>query len=143
MRKSFGIAVIGLLLIGCASNKELPLVVPQQIVIEDINDTIEKVELNITKKVKQTIPKPPPRKKIKLKKVKDNNFDESYMYPTKKKKKVDTKVLKPLIKTNSMTKAECMSMIGEDKFNKYTKMFGKESASIKRCVLLKAMKNRK
>jgi hypothetical protein len=98
----------------------------------------------LTKIVKQTIPKPPPRKKIKLKKVKDNNFDESYMYPTKKKKKqkiVETP--KPMIKTDNMTKSECISMLGQDKFDKYSKMFGNEKSSIKRCVILKAMKNRK
>ena len=132
MRKSFGILVIGLFLIGC-SNKEVPLLVPQ-IVQDDINNTVEAVDLNWTDTVEQTIPKPPPRKVIKLKKVKDNNFDEKYMYPTKKNKSK--------IKTDTMTKEECISMLGEDKFAKYSKMFGSESASIKRCVLLKAMKNR-
>ena len=39
-----------------------------------------------------------------------------------------------------MTKTECISMIGADKFTKYTQMFGSESASIKRCKMLKAMK---
>ena len=141
MKKSFGIVIIGLLLIGC-SNKEAPLVVPQ-IIETDINNTLETLDLNETEVVKQTMPKPPPRKKIKLKKVKDNNFDEKYMYPTKKNKPKKIISPKPIIKTDSMTKEECISMIGEDKFAKYSKMFKSESASIKRCVLLKAMKSRK
>jgi len=141
MKKYFGIVIVGLLLIGC-SNKEAPLVVPQIVVI-DVNNTLETIDLNETEVVKQTIPKPPPRKKIKLKKVKDNNFDENYMYPTKKNKPKKVVSSKPIIKTEGMTKEECISMLGEDKFAKYSKMFGSESASIKRCVLLKAMKNRK
>jgi hypothetical protein len=40
-----------------------------------------------------------------------------------------------------MTKAECISMIGADKFAKYTQMFGSEAASLKRCKILKAMKH--
>jgi len=39
-----------------------------------------------------------------------------------------------------MTKEECVSMISQEKFDKYTSMFGNEEASIKRCAMLKAMK---
>jgi len=141
MKKYFGIVVVGLFLIGC-TNKELPLVVPQ-IVIEDVNNTVGIFDFEETKKVKQTMPKRPKRKKLKLKKVKDNNFDENYMYPTKKNKPKKITTPKALIKTDNMTKSECISMIGEDKFAKYSKMFGSESSAIKRCVILKAMKNRK
>ncbi|MCF6243848.1 MAG: hypothetical protein L3J43_02290 [Sulfurovum sp.] len=88
----------------------------------------------------------PPKKNIKLKKVEDNNFDSEYMYPQTKHK---TKKVEPTIKTPtqttstspSMTKESCITMIGQDKFNKYTKMFGNEAASIKRCAMLKAMKH--
>jgi len=92
----------------------------------------------------------PPKKKIKLKKVEDENFDSRYMYPeTKKSKKKSKKRVKiakastdaaPKKETQSMGKEECVSMIGQDKFDKYTKMFGSEASSIKRCKMLKAMR---
>lgn len=89
-----------------------------------------------------------PKKAIKLKKVEDSNYSSNYMYPSAKKKvstPAKTKVTKPTqpkkADTSAMTKTECISMIGADKFAKYTQMFGSESASIKRCKMLKAMKN--
>jgi altronate dehydratase len=100
-----------------------------------------------------TIPKAP-KKVIKLKKVEDTNYSSNYMYPAaKKKQKSLKKVVKntvskstsnstvPATQSLGMTKAECISMIGADKFSKYTQMFGSESASIKRCKMLKAMKH--
>ena len=91
----------------------------------------------------------PPKKNIKLKKVEDNNYSSSYMYPGASKKKsvikkpdnnisTNTNIPKPI--SSTMTKEECISMIGEEKFTKYTTMFGSESASLKRCKMLKAMK---
>jgi hypothetical protein len=90
---------------------------------------------------------PVTKKNIKLKKVEDNNFSSGYMYPQTKAKPKP----KPAVKlaqasattTNSsvMGKAECIAMIGQEKFDKYTQMFGSESASIKRCKMLKAMRN--
>lgn len=85
---------------------------------------------------------PPPKKKIKLKKVKDNNFDANYMYPKAKKKKEVKELVKenkPKIVTD-MTREECITMISQIKFDKYTAMFGNEEASIKRCAMLKAMR---
>jgi len=37
-----------------------------------------------------------------------------------------------------MDKEECIAMITQEKFDKYTAMFGSEAASIKRCKMLKA-----
>jgi len=40
----------------------------------------------------------------------------------------------------SMTKSECVSMIGVGKFERYSKRFGGESGAIKRCAILKKLK---
>ena len=45
----------------------------------------------------------------------------------------------PVSTTSVMTKAECIAMISQEKFDKYSQMFGNENASIKRCIMLKAM----
>lgn len=90
-----------------------------------------------------------PKKHVELKKVEDSNYSADYMYPGAKKripKKTPAKTsVKPTkvenkTKSTAMTKAECISMIGEAKFDKYTQMFGNEAASLKRCKMLKAMK---
>jgi hypothetical protein len=100
---------------------------------------IEK-DTNTAHLVKQTYLPPPPRKKIKLKEVDDTNFDAAYMYPedTKKKEKVETPEQTPIIVTDTMDKEECIAMISQEKFDKYAAMFGSETASIKRCKMLKA-----
>ena len=49
------------------------------------------------------------------------------------------------ISTNNaapMTKSECISMIGSDKFERYSKRFGGDSGAIKRCAILKRLKRR-
>ena len=83
------------------------------------------------------------KKKIKLEKVEDHNFNSNYMYPeTKSKPKKEAKSEKKQASADvdsTMGKAECITLIGQDKFDKYTKMFGSEAASIKRCKMLKAM----
>ena len=86
-----------------------------------------------------------PKKNIELKKVEDSNYSSSYMYPGANKKPITTKKSENSANstpksTSTMTKAECISMIGEEKFTKYTTMFGSEAASLKRCKMLKAMK---
>ena len=90
--------------------------------------------------VKQTYLPPPPKKKMKLKKIDDTNFDAAYMYPedTKKKEKVETPTETPIPSTDTMNKEECIAMITQEKFDKYAAMFGSEAASIKRCKMLKA-----
>ena len=67
------------------------------------------------------------------------------MYPKEREQpivKVEKKItVQPVVSVSSkMTKNECIGMIGEEKFLKYTQMFGSESASLKRCKMLKAMK---
>ena len=42
--------------------------------------------------------------------------------------------------TASMSKSECISMIGQAKFDRYSKRFGGESGAIKRCAILKKLK---
>ena len=99
--------------------------------------------------VKKPKPKPKPKapKKGKLVEVQDGNFSSSYMYPeTKRKKEKVVKVAEaenaPTVATtaNAMSKNECVGMIGQEKFDKYTQMFGNEASSIKRCAMLKSMK---
>ncbi|RRS31188.1 MAG: hypothetical protein P794_04455 [Epsilonproteobacteria bacterium (ex Lamellibrachia satsuma)] len=96
--------------------------------------------------IRQSIPQRP-RKKITLKKVEDDNFSEAYMYPEDKGKKEEKIKKVKNIEANStsstlvqnMTKEECIGMIGQKKFDKYTQLFGNEASSIKRCAMLKAM----
>ena len=73
-----------------------------------------------------------------LKEVEDKNYSSKYMYPKTKK----TSIPKPKVLSSSitMTKSECISMITKARFDKYTSMFGSETASIKRCKMLKAMR---
>jgi len=84
---------------------------------------------------------PAPKKNIKLKKVEDNNYSSGYMYPSATKKK-PLKVAQTTTTSTStsMDRAQCITMIGQEKFDKYTQMFGSEAASLKRCKMLKAMK---
>ena len=90
---------------------------------------------------------PPPKKHIELKEVQDDNYSPEYMYPDDKYKK--DKLVEAKESDNpdaslekaseSMSKEECISMIGQEKFDKYTELYGNEAASIKRCTLLKSM----
>jgi len=92
--------------------------------------------------VEQSTLPPTPKKKHIPKVVEDSNYSDKYMYPE------DSKAAKkdPIIVettdsvSTSMTKEECVSMISQEKFDKYTAMFGNEAASIKRCTMIKAMK---
>jgi hypothetical protein len=129
------------ILVGCGSRNNHYIVVKRRPVA--IAQPIAKAIPHTTKK-HHTIKKlpSPPKKKIKLKKIEDNNYNDNYMYPedTKAAKKDSTEkqVHTPL--TNSgMTREECIAMISQEKFDKYTAMFGSEAASIKRCTMLKAM----
>ncbi len=89
--------------------------------------------------VKQTYLPPPPKKKMKLKKIDDTNFDAAYMYPEdmKKKEKVKTPTETPIASADTMNKEECIAMISQEKFDKYAAMLGRAAASIKRCKMLK------
>jgi uncharacterized protein YcfL len=89
-----------------------------------------------------------PKRNVTLKKVEDTNYNSGYMYPGENKK-VTAPTPQEVTTSSSpsgtssstgMSKEECIGMIGEDKFAKYTKMFGSEASSLKRCTILKAMK---
>jgi len=89
---------------------------------------------------------PPPKKKIKLKEVEDKNFSSDYMYPEtdkKSKKKVEEKVSTvestEASPASTMTNTECITMIGQEKFDKYTQMLGSEAGAVKKCAMLKAL----
>ena len=62
------------------------------------------------------------------------------MYPddTQKKENVEIPIQTPIASTDIMDKQECIAMISQEKFDKYSTMFGSEAASIKRCKMLKA-----
>jgi len=114
-----------LFIAGCATQTKQPA--PQ-------------IEQNLTKAAPEAVPQAP-RKHIKLKEVQDNNYSSSYMYPeTNVPKKKTMKVASADTTIHGlMTKEECINMIGRDKFDKYTQMFGDEASSIKRCAMIKAM----
>jgi hypothetical protein len=91
---------------------------------------------------------------FKSKEVQDGNFTSEYMYPVGSKKP-DTPQLEQFtamesnVSTESniteptvlgMRKSECIQMIGQEKFDKYAQIFGSEISSIKRCVMLKAVR---
>jgi len=109
-------------------------------------------ENNVTEPTKIYVPQAPKRK-IALKKVEDDNHSSNYMYPEDKVKKVvptklayapsvesnTTTPAKKVATKSAMSKEECIGMIGQEKFNKYTQMFGSEASSIKRCTMLKSM----
>jgi len=118
------------------------LIQQQQARIEALTKHITKSKSRKRNVTRRSALPPKPKRNIKLKKVEDTNFNSEYMYPQTKTK---AKKVAPLAKTtttsSSMTKEACITMIGEDKFNKYTKMFGNEASSIKRCAMLKAMKH--
>jgi len=137
--------------------KQYALIRQQQAQINQLKATLQirnrmqQQSKRIKKKVTVKNVKVPqaPKKNIKLKKVEDSNYSSTYMYPGAKKKPIATapkEVVTTIPKqditntTTDMTKAECIGMIGEAKFNKYTQMFGSESASLKRCKMLKAMR---
>ncbi len=119
-----------LLLVGCMPKDAQP--VKRQVTSTDQN--ISKV----------TTPPPAPKHKGELKEVEDTNYSSAYMYPedSVKKEKV-AKVAKPtqipLATESGMNKEECVAMISQEKFDKYATMFGSETASIKRCNMIKAM----
>jgi len=126
-----------LLMISCTTQQSAPRLREPVKVVPDTNTT------------KMYAPAPP-KKKIELKEVEDTNFSSEYMYPEAKRKKgkpvavlqTDTRdeaVAVPSPSPNSMGRGECISMIGQEKFDKYTQMLGDEASAIKRCKMLKAM----
>ena len=96
----------------------------------------------VSKPVIQT--PPPPQKKHELKTVEDNNFSPEYMYPetssNKTQKQKETLPDTTASSVPAVSRDECIALIGQEKFDRYTQMLGGESGAIKRCTLLKAMK---
>ena len=85
---------------------------------------------------------PAPKKDIKLKEVEDDNFSSDYMYPETNKKSAKKVAEAPVVAdaapVHAMTNEECIAMIGQEKFNKYSEMFGTAGA-LKKCKMLKAL----
>ncbi|WP_309498757.1 hypothetical protein [Sulfurovum sp.] len=127
-----------LLLVGCVQNGE------QAAPKKSVQKSNPIQEKNLTKPIVRKKLPPPPKKEIKLKEVDDTNFNPEYMYPEDKNAKAEvTKAPEtPVVNASAdtMGKEECIAMISQDKFDKYTAMFGSEAASIKRCKMLKAMR---
>jgi len=86
-------------------------------------------------------PPPPPKAKHALKEVEDTNFSPEYMYPKTASKSPTTHTEEETsMVEQTMSKAECIEMIGQEKFDRYSRMFGGEEGALRRCALLKAMK---
>ncbi len=107
---------------------------------------VKPVRKKPAEKTYETVP-PPPKKKIELKEVEDENFSSDYMYPTTAKKSNNTTEAakkEPISNTpqataTEMTKEECIGLIGPEKFDKYAQMYGGESAPLKKCKMLKTL----
>ena len=99
------------------------------------------VKKEVTQTVEKKAPPPPPKKDIKLKEVEDTNYSSAYMYPedSVKKEPVGVPLQTVLDTATGMNKEECIAMISQEKFDKYSAMFGSETASIKRCNMINAM----
>jgi len=155
---SLSITAVLLLLSGCNSRtqnmqlqntnaRQALQIQQQQAQIDALKKSINAKKKTRSRTKKTAMPQAP-KKNIKLKKVEDNNYSSSYMYPGAQKKKKAKKAVKvatatPVaakVSSNAMGKTECIAMIGEDKFTKYTQMFGSEAASVKRCNMLNAMR---
>ena len=87
-----------------------------------------------------------PKKDIKLKEVEDENFSSEYMYPDAKKKETAkvSESTTPVTSESSpavvsMNNSECIAMIGQEKFDKYSEMYGGASGALKKCKMLKAL----
>jgi hypothetical protein len=122
-----GIAL--LLFTGCMSQNPHP--VKRQIISKN-QDT------NTTQVIQKSAPPPVIDEKA-LKEVEDTNYNDDYMYPQAPVKKVVQPASAPLARGESMGREECIVMISQEKFDKYTAMFGSEDASIKRCNMIRSM----
>lgn len=93
------------------------------------------------KVTKPAPPPPPPKAKHTLKEVEDTNFSPEYMYPqTASKSPKPHATQDTSTAEQTMSRAACIEMIGEEKFDHYSRMLGGEAGALRRCALLKAMK---
>ena len=141
MQRWFYLLVSGLFLTGCVSQRPIYPPLPKLDPAPAVTEPKAKQEKHIA------VPKPP-KKVHALKEVQDQNFDPDYMYPVTHVKKHTVPTPKtetavestPAAATTTMGRDECIAMLGQAKFDKYTQMLGSESASIKRCVMMQSMK---
>lgn len=93
---------------------------------------------------KHPMSKPAPKKPFKMKEAQPTNYSSAYMYPE------DTDA-QPVTEQNAstvqnqpalMNKEECIAMIGQEKFDKYTQMFADENATLKRCTMMKVLNSK-
>ena len=49
---------------------------------------------------------------------------------------------KPKSSNSAMTKSECIRIVGQDKFDKYSKKFGGDKGVLKRCAIIKKLRRR-
>lgn len=133
MKTLFILCTTVLLMVGCVTSRGSVRIVEK-------SPTQQVHENTVTQ---NQVP-PAPKKKFKAKDIHDTNHSDAYMYPedgaaaVKDNKEEKNIVNAPNI-SNVMTKEECISMISQEKFDKYSTMFGSETASLKRCTMLKAM----
>jgi len=132
------LAVASMLFVGC---NDIPSI-PQPYVPQNRNNFISPTDNNLTQPIgdiNQSIPKLP-KKHIKLKEVHDNDFTPEYMYPVDKK---DKEPLESEISNNinnkytNMSETECITLIGQERFDRYVKMLGSKQDAIKRCQIIK------
>ena len=100
------------------------------------------VKVKEVKATKTYVP-PAPKKDIKLKEVEDENFSSDYMYPETAKKSsakvAETTSVADAAPAAMMTASECVSIIGQEKFERYSQMYGGDAGAIKKCKMLKAL----
>ena len=129
--KSIAILITLFFLVGCTPKDAKPTY-PKGINKSETNTT----QVPAVKKKNVSVP----RKPVKLKEVQTTNYSSSYMYPEDKHQPVKTpNIPKTEKETVLMSKEECLAMIGQEKFDKYTQMFSSETATLKRCTMMKAM----
>jgi hypothetical protein len=145
------LACSALLLDGCGASVNIPVRVAKR--KAETDTATRSAAARSDKEVEKSAPLQAPPRKPKLKKVEDDNFSPEYMYPEstgKKRKrsssssdaqnrKEDSATPKATPTPASVTKEECIALIGETKYDRYVEMLGSEAAALKRCTLLKAI----
>lgn len=133
MRSIILLTTTALLIVGCSQKSPTAV---SQTTTKETNESIEAPKKVVPQRV---------YRKFVPKRIDDTNYNADYAYPEDKVTKVKPlKTVENNISTtkpsHAMSKEACITMIGEEKFNKYTQMLGSEASSIKRCAMLKAMK---